>query len=112
MLEDQAKISLDELLNIRAPGTYLIKVDGDSMEGAGIFSGDILIVDKGLDPVDGNVVIALIDREPTVKYLTFTAGMPVLRSANPKYPPRYILENDEFEVWGVVTYSIRDHDKN
>jgi DNA polymerase V len=47
MLEDQAKITLYELLNILAPGTYLIKVDGDSMESAGIFSGDILIVDKG-----------------------------------------------------------------
>jgi DNA polymerase V len=112
MLFDQQKISLDQLLNIRAPGTYLIKVEGDSMQGAGIFSGDILIVDKGMEPAAGRVVIALVNRDPLVKYLSFVDGMPVLTSANSKYPARYILENDEFEVWGVVTYSIRDHDRN
>lgn len=112
MLFDQQKISLDDLLNIRSPGTYLVKVEGDSMEGAGIFSGDIIIVDKGMEPVEGKIVIALVDQEATVKYLTFTSGMPVLRSANPKYPPRYILENSEFSVWGVVTHSIRDHERN
>jgi DNA polymerase V len=45
---DYLEISLDQFLNIRAPGTYLVKVEGDSMEGAGIFCGDLLIVDKGL----------------------------------------------------------------
>jgi DNA polymerase V len=45
---DHLDISLDQLLDIRAPGTYLVKVEGDSMEGAGIFCGDLLIVDKGL----------------------------------------------------------------
>jgi len=112
MLFDQQKISLDELFNIRDPGTYLVKVEGDSMEGAGIFSGDLLIVDKGMEPAEGMIIIAVVDQEPTAKYLTFESGMPVLRSASPKYPPRYILENNDFEVWGVVTYSIRDHDRN
>jgi DNA polymerase V len=110
MLEDQAKISFDELLNIRPPGTYLIKVKGDSMQGAGIFFGDILIVDKGLVPADRNIVKALIDREPTVEYLTFTAGMPALRSANPKCPPRFIVQR--IGGLGRGHQSLRDHSKS
>jgi DNA polymerase V len=110
MLEDVAvPISLDELMNIRAPQTYLVRVEGDSMQGAGIFSGDLLVVDKGKDPVQGNIIIAVINREPMCKRLDYDAGELVMRSENPKYPPRYILENDEFEVWGVVRHSLRDH---
>jgi DNA polymerase V len=108
---DHLEISLDQLLKLRAPGTYLVKCGGDSMLGAGIFSGDMLIVDKGREALPGSIVIGVINREPTVKYLSYTScGQPILRSGNKAYPDRYILENDEFEVWGVVTHSIRDHD--
>lgn len=113
MLEDMpGALSLDELMNIRAPETYLVRVDGDSMQGAGIFSGDILVVDKARQPVRGDVVIAVINREPMCKRLDYCGQDPVLRSDNPKYPPRFILESDDFEVWGVVRYSLRDHDRN
>ncbi|MFP3850496.1 LexA family protein [Pseudomonas sp. W5-01] len=113
MIDDHVKISLDEQLNIRAAGTYLVKVDGDSMQGVGIYSGDILIVDKAIDPRAGHVVIAVVNREPMVKLLSFeVSGTPILRSANPRYPSCYIMENDEFEVWGVVTHSLRDHARN
>lgn len=113
MIDDHVKISLDEQLNIRAAGTYLVKVEGDSMQGVGIYSGDILIVDKAIDPRAGHVVIAVVNREPLVKLLSFeVTGKPILRSANPRYPNRYIMENDEFEVWGVVTHSLRDHARN
>jgi DNA polymerase V len=109
---DHLEISLDELMCLRAPGTYLVKCEGDSMQGAGIFSGDLLIVDKGRDASAGDIVIGVINQEPSVKYLCFgLGGMPILRSGNKKYPDRYIMENDSFEVWGVVTHSIRDHDK-
>lgn len=112
MILDQPEISLDDLLNIRAPGTYLVKCEGDSMQGAGIFSGDILIVDRGREPKSGNIVIGVVNREPLAKYLSFDIGGPILRSANPKYPPRHIMEGDDFEVWGVVTHSLRDHWRN
>lgn len=52
MIDDHVKISLDEQLNIRAAGTYLVKVEGDSMQGVGIYSGDILIVDKAIEGPD------------------------------------------------------------
>lgn len=81
------------------------------MLGAGIFSGDLLIVDKGREALPGSIVIGVINQEPTVKYLVRgSGGQIILRSGNKRYPDRYILENDEFEVWGVVTHSIRDHD--
>lgn len=104
-------LSLDELMNIRAPETYLVRVEGDSMQGAGIFSGDILIVDKAVEAVRGRIVIAVINGEPMCKRLDFEGGAPVLRSENPRYASRYIMEGDEFEIWGVVRHSLRDHDR-
>jgi DNA polymerase V len=85
---DQIDISLDKFLNIRAPGTYLVKVEGDSMEGAGIFCGDLLIVDKGLEATAGQVIIGVVNQQPLVKYLAFVGSHPVLRSATRKYPDR------------------------
>lgn len=106
---DHLEISLDQLLNIRDPGTYLVMCEGDSMKGAGVFSGDLLVVDRGREAVAGNIVIGVVNQEPAVKFLSYVHGRPVLRSANRGYPDRHILEGDTFEVWGVVTHSIRDH---
>lgn len=112
MLEDLPggiALSLDELMNLRAPETYLVRVEGDSMQDAGIFCGDILVVDKARDAVRGEVIIAVINGEPMCKRLDYSGPDPLLRSENPRYPPRYILEGDDFDVWGVVRYSLRDH---
>jgi DNA polymerase V len=87
MTPDHLDISLDQLLNIRAPGTYLVKVEGDSREGAGIFCGDLLIVDKGIDAKAGQVIIGAVNQQPLVKYLAFVSCHTVLRSANPNTPP-------------------------
>lgn len=111
-IPDHLDISLDQFLNIRAPGTYLVKVEGDSMEGAGIFCGDLLIVDKGMNPKAGQVIIGVVNQQPLVKYLAFVGRHTVLRSANRKYPDRFIMEGDEFDIWGVVTHSVRDHWRN
>lgn len=109
--EDLKQISLDEILRIRSPGTYLVRVDGHSMVGAGIFSGDILIVDKAGEAKHGSIVVAAVNGEAFCKRLCFEDGNCILRSESSKYPPRQILESDTFEVWGVVTHSVRDHDK-
>lgn len=101
-------ISLDDLLCIRAPGTYLVRVAGDSMTRAGIFDGDLLIVDKGAEVKQGQVVIGVVNQEPTVKRLDYVRGMPVLRSEGAGHH-RFIMEGDEFTVWGVVTHSVRQH---
>ncbi|WP_207869485.1 S24 family peptidase [Pseudomonas sp. 51_B] len=103
--------SIDDLLQLRTPSVYLVRVEGDSMQGAGIFSGDLLIVDKGIDARHGHIVIAAVNGEACCKRMVVRDGMVILAPENPKYPSRYIMAGDHFEVWGVVTHSIRDHDR-
>ena len=102
-------LSLDELLDIDAPHTYLVRSDGDSMRGAGIFDGDVLVVSRALTGRHGDIVIAAINGETFVKRLSIRGEEVGLCSENPKYPPRYVLEGDELLIWGVVTDSIRRH---
>lgn len=102
-------LSLDELLDIDAPHTYLVRADGDSMTGAGILDGDVLVVIRALSGRHGDVVIAAINGETFVKRLAVLGEEVILLSENPKYPPRYVLEGDDLVIWGVVTDSIRRH---
>jgi DNA polymerase V len=104
-------ISLDELFDIRAPHVYLVKIEGDSMQGAGIYCGDLVIVDRSLDAVHGDIVIAALNTEPVCKRLHKQGDDVILKSENPKYPSRHVMEGDELTIWGVVKYSVRDHDK-
>ncbi|MBD8599806.1 translesion error-prone DNA polymerase V autoproteolytic subunit [Pseudomonas sp. W2Oct36] len=104
-------ISLDELFDIRAPHVYLVKIEGDSMQGAGIYCGDLVIVDRSLYAEHGDIVIAALNTEPVCKRLHMRGNEVILKSENTKYPPRYVMEGDELLIWGVVKYSVRDHDK-
>ncbi|MCY1535632.1 Protein UmuD [compost metagenome] len=104
-------ISLDEILDIRAPHTYQVRVAGDSMIRAGIFDGDLLVVNRSREAVSKDIVVAAVNAEPTVKRLVIEDKQVSLRPENPKYAPRYILEGDELLIWGVVDYSIRCHAK-
>ncbi len=105
----EQSLSLDELLDIDAPQTYLVRADGHSMIEAGIHDGDVLVVSKALTAVHGDVVIAAINGETFVKRLEKRGEQLVLCSANPRYAPRYVLEDDELMIWGVVTNSVRRH---
>ena len=107
----EGSISLDELMNIRAPHTYLARAGGESMIHVGIFDKDILIIDRGREAEKGEVIIAALNNEPLVKIFDRDGSQVILRSANPKFPPRYLLEHEELYVWGVVPYSIRIHGK-
>lgn len=102
-------ISLDEILNIRAPHVYLISIAGDSMQGAGIFDGDLAIVDRALEAGHNDIVVALLNNEPVCKRLCKRGNQVVLLSENPKYPQRYVVEGDELAIWGVITNSVRSH---
>jgi len=102
-------ISLDELFDIRAPHIYLVKIEGDSMNGAGMFSGDLVIVDRGREARHGDIVIAALNGEPMCKRLHHKGRELILQSENVAYPARYILESDEMTIRGVVRYSVRDH---
>ncbi|WP_434120352.1 LexA family protein [Pseudomonas fortuita] len=107
----EKRISLDELLDVRAPHIYLVRVEGDSMIGAGIYPGDLVLVDRSVPPEPGHIVIAAANCEPLCKRLACEGSQVVLRSENPRYPSRYLLEGEELEIWGVVTYSVRSHAK-
>lgn len=104
-------ISLDDLFNIRAPHVYLAQVNGDSMQGAGIYSGDLLIVNCGLEATHGDIVVASLNCDDVCKRLHRRDGVLMLQAENSQYPARYIMEGDDLRIHGVVKYSIRDHDK-
>ena len=103
------KLSLDELLDINAPHTYVVLVSGDSMTGAGIFDGDHLIVSRALEAKPGDVVVACLNGDVFVKRLGISHGTYVLQSEHPDYAPRYVLDDDELMIWGVVSHSLRNH---
>jgi DNA polymerase V len=86
--------------------TFFVRVTGDSMVGAGIHCGDLLVVDRSLEPRDGQVAIAVVDGELLVKRLRWRKGRLFLEAEHPDYPPLQIREAMNFEVWGVVTHSI------
>jgi len=83
--------------------TFLVTATGESMVDAGIFDGDVLLVDKSLEAVDGSIVIAALHGELTVKKLACRTGCIQLIPANPKFPPIDITEEQEVVIWGVVT---------
>lgn len=100
-------LDLNEHLIKHPAATFYCRVSGDSMLNAGIFDGDLLIVDRSVEPVHGSVVLAAINGEITCKTLDVHARQ--LRSANNQYPPIPIHDGADFSVEGVVIYSIRDH---
>lgn len=90
--------------------TFYAKVLGQSMEGAGIDSGDIVVVDRALEPYDGDIVVACLNGEFTLKYIDLSRkneGIVCLRPDNDKYAPIYMHEGDELMVWGVVSCVIK-----
>jgi repressor LexA len=94
-------ISIDTLLIKNPASSFLLKVTGDSMTGAGIMQGDYVIVDKSRTAVEGDIVIAQVDNAWTMKYLSKENGSYILLPANPKYKP--IKPKNELQIAGVVT---------
>ena len=100
-------LSLDELLIQNREATFLLKVSGDSMSGAGILPGDMVIVDKGQTPKSGDIVIAEVDGQWTMKYLRKRKDDVTLLPANPRYKP--IKPKNELKIAGVVTAVVRKY---
>jgi DNA polymerase V len=80
-------LSIDAVLKSSDPATYLVRLAGDSMEGAGMYDGDLMVVSKGIEPERGHIVIAMLNSDAMVKRLDHSGYHPVLRSANPNYLP-------------------------
>ena len=99
----EGSLDLNEHLIPRPAATFFARAKGDSMTGAGIHDGDLLVVDRGAEAKDGRVVIAAINGELTVKRLVRKNGKAWLEPENPAYQAITFNEGDDVRIWGVVT---------
>ena len=99
-------LDLNEFLISRPAATFFVKASGSSMTGAGIHSGDILIVDRSETPRNRSIIIAVLNGELAVKRLIREGGRVCLVSENPDYSPIEVKSEMDFEVWGVVVHVI------
>ncbi|MCF7920213.1 MAG: translesion error-prone DNA polymerase V autoproteolytic subunit [Candidatus Cloacimonetes bacterium] len=102
----EKSIDLNEQLISHPAATFFVRVEGDSMNGSGIFDNDVLIVDRALEAVDGCVIVAVLNSEFTVKRLRIRKDCWSLLPSNPAFPEIIITEDTDFSVWGVVTYCL------
>jgi DNA polymerase V len=102
-------LDLNQLLISEKESTYLVRVKGESMINIGIFPKDLLIVDRSRDPIDGDIIIAVLDGELTVKRLEKRGHRVALVAENKKFPPIVVREDQEFLVWGIVTHCIHSY---
>ncbi|WP_243440036.1 LexA family protein [Fundidesulfovibrio soli] len=100
------RLDLNEHLVRNPAATYFIRVQGDSMRGAGIASGDLLVVDRSVEPRPGHVVVAAVHGELTVKRLKRLGRLLVLAPENPDFTPIPLNEENAVEIWGVATHVI------
>ena len=100
-------VDLTRELITHPQATYLVRARGHSMTGVGIFDRDLLVVNRALTPQRGQVVLAVLDGEFTVKTLVQHQGRVALRAANPGYPVILPKEAQTLEIWGVVTAAIK-----
>ena len=103
----EKKLDLNEYLIKQKEATFFVRIKGDSMIDVGIHDNDIVIVDKSRKAATGDIVLASIDGDFTVKLLSSYKSKYRLLAANEKYKPIEINESMQFEVWGVVTGAVR-----
>ena len=99
-------LDLNELLIEHPSATFFVRVQGDSMKKSGICSGDILVVDRAQRAKEGDVIIAVLHGEFTVKRWICQQGKWFLKAENDSYPLIPLHEDSGFEIWGVVTHAI------
>lgn len=103
----EGRLSLDEHLVHHKEATFFVRAKGDSMTDAGIFNGDILVVDKSLTPLSGHIVIAVIDGDLTVKRLIRRGEKIILKPENVRFKEIEFSDGQELQVWGVVTATVK-----
>jgi DNA polymerase V len=102
----EKRLDLNDYLVKNQASTFLIRVKGNSMVNAGIFDGDLLIIDRSVEALDGKIVLGVLNGEFTVKRINKKGKKLFLSSENDIYKPIEITEEMDFQIWGVVTYSI------
>ena len=99
-------LNLQAYLVQHPSATFCVRVTGDSMQNAGIFSGDVMVVDRALEPKNNTIVLAVLDGEFTVKRIQKKGNQLFLKPENQTFKPIEITEEMDFKVWGVVTHII------
>lgn len=100
-------IDLNQELIKNPSSTFLGRVKGSSMKDAGIFEGDVLVIDKSKEPVDGSIAVCFLDGDFTVKRIKINGKRCFLMPANQEFNPIEIQADNDFRVWGIVTYIIK-----
>ncbi len=107
----EGRLDLNDRLVRRPAATFIVRAEGESMTGAGILPGDLLIVDRSLDARSGSIVIAVLDVALTVKRLTGSRRGWRLEAAHPDYPATALEGDLECVIWGVVTAAVHEFDR-
>lgn len=103
----EGSLDLNRLVIKHPEATFFARVEGDSMRDEGITEGDILVVDKAVEPYDGCLAVAYIDGEFTLKRVRIEPDRILLVPANPKYKTIEITADNEFSVWGIVSWILK-----
>jgi len=105
------RLSLDVTLIDDTESTFFARVNGNSMIGAGLYDGDLLVIDRSVEPYDGCIAVCFVEGEFTVKRIKKEKNRVTLMPENPDYEPIVIEGETILIIWGVVNYSIKSHKK-
>ena len=103
----ELRISIDQEVVRNEAATFYARVSGESMQGAGLDHGDLLVIDRSIEPKDNKIAVCFVDGEFTVKRLKVEANCVYLMPENEKYPPIKVTEENELIIWGIVTYVVK-----
>ena len=104
---DGTRVSIDQIVVKNALATFYAKANGNSMTGAGIDDGDILVIDKSMEPQDGKIAVCFIDGEFTVKRIKVQENSLLLLPENKLFEPIEITQENDFIIWGIVTFVVK-----
>ena len=103
----ELRISIDQEVVRNEDATFYARVSGESMQGAGLDDGDLLVIDRSIEPKNGKIAVCYIDGEFTVKRLKVVEDGVFLIPENPKYQSIKVTEENELIIWGIVTYVVK-----
>ena len=104
----ETRISLDKVAVKNEASTFYARVEGQSMTGAGLDDGDLLVIDRSLEPENGKIAVCLIDGDFTVKRVKVDKDCVWLIAENKKYKPIKVTSENELMIWGIVTHVLKE----
>lgn len=104
---DETRVSIDQLVIKNETATFYAKASGNSMIGAGIDDGDILVIDRSIEPTNNKIAVCFIDGEFTIKRIKIEEDGVYLQPENPKFKRIKITEENDLIIWGIVTYVVK-----